>query len=583
MKSTKSGKIKTLFTKGDLSSVYISYQKKLFQKEDQPWILATLCLLGKTDEASKLSIKKQTSSFELFFLSMAFTRKGDYPKAKYFLKELTKNKHKSVEDLYFYYQSIAFYAFFNCRYRVSLSFAKKSRHASLHLSESFWKILAIDLLGHNQVHMGDLYQGIHNLKEAQELAKILENKAFDQATTISILSYQAQHSITPHLEVENILKILKKIYKTDNYSEGLLNLNLTHLYLLMGQVDQAEKILAKAQAIIFGNNIARHIGSWHFEKAYLHYLQGREELALAELQAAQDKIQEGRDLKLELKILGLKFQILSQNNCDLNSLRERIVHLTMRIGQPSAINKLARLGLCSFQHSQDPLQFFFDQLKNQKWENLLSEMISMGYFGILREKVQCKNEFYFVTGLWKNGALFISPQEILGQKDGFSELILKAFLLINSKKKVSKEELLEKLWGHKYDPTRHDTIIYTLIHRLRKSMGKFSWLLIGENHHYHLSQHFKVIELHTKISLEEESEDIFQKQLLSKKSWNIRQHRCLVILNKGTYWQVSDYARYFSVSLMTALRDLTELTQAGKIEKFGQARVTTYAIRNEKL
>jgi hypothetical protein len=204
----------------------------------------------------------------------------------------------------------------------------------------------------------------------------------------------------------------------------------------------------------------------------------------------------------------------------------------------------------------------------------------MGYFGLMREKVQAKKESYIVLGLWKNGALFISNKEVLAATQGISDLMLNALLLINSSPKISKADLVESLWGYKYEPQRHDTMIYALIHRLRISLGPFESLLLGVDHHYRLLQDFKVLHLKYASTAPNTAQNI-QIDLTNNFPWNIRQHRSVAMMKTGKVWQVSDYAKEFSVTKMTALRDLNELVKFNIINKYGRARSTSYAIEGK--
>ncbi len=108
-------------------------------------------------------------------------------------------------------------------------------------------------------------------------------------------------------------------------------------------------------------------------------------------------------------------------------------------------------------------------------------------------------------------------------------------------------------------------------------MGTFESSLIGEDHHYRLVQHFKVLHLKPSFPIIHEEKNTLP-LLTDSNSWNIRQHRCLMILKNGTPLQVSDYSREFSVTKMTALRDLRQLLSAGVIKKFGRARATIYSL-----
>lgn len=570
--------IRHLFVSGQVQKIYKIYLKQSFNDSDFTWILGALCLLGKLDEAQDFALKRKLESAHIFFLVLAVIRRSDFESAKKLIKKLQMDFRKSEEAAFFYYQAMAIYAYYKSRYKSCLVIVKKSRAFSLNLNESFWKVLALDLLGHTHVQMGDVYKGISFLEEAHDLASMLGNKTFQQATKISILNYQSQYSIEPNKLILTIEKKLKLIARNDNYSEGVLSLSLCHLYLLVGEMEKAVKILSASQKIIFSSSSPRHKSQWFFEKAYYHFLAGKYDLALSFLSEAIGLINPENEIKVVLKILGLKrriFKLLGKSTIEID---QNLISLTLKIGDPQSINKLARDKLISSEVSEDPLQEVFDNLFNK---NSNTECIELGYFGPLRQELinltNALEQSFLVTGLWKNGILILTPKSLLVRKSGVSTLLLTALKLLSTKANVSKDELVSVVWGYQYDPFRHDSLIYALIHRLRDVLGPLEKGLIGENHQYTLSHNFKHLDLSVETMPNEAANENLQLDFNKAPQWNIRQHKVIGLINKGQTFKVSEYARVFNVSLITALRDLKELKDHKVINVFGKGRATTYA------
>ncbi|MGE3609574.1 MAG: DeoR family transcriptional regulator [Bacteriovoracaceae bacterium] len=569
---------KELFTKGDLQSLWKLYQKKEFSQSDVPWVIATLCFRGSLTEAKILTKGKSTSSQNDFFFLLASVRKGEYLEAKTWLKHLAKRYRSNCdsESAYFYFQALAFYAHFHGRYRLSLSFTERSREQALMMDEVYWKILALDLLGHNLVQMGDIFQGLFYLEEAKSLAKLIGNNSVIAANEVSIASYKAQFSQTPEEDEKMLRKHLKTITGVDNYSEGLLLLSLAHLELLTGKMSEALKTMERARKVIFAFKLSRHMAMWHFEMAYAQYLTGKLDLSLHSLTEAQRHINPQIDKRILLKVLGLKHDILSTLGHTSEHLKEEIIQLTRIIGDPRAFNKLARYGWGEKQMSQDPLTAFFDEWKSPKWEKALQSLVVLGHWGLLRDKVQSKKENYIISGLWKNGILFITPEAIHARQTGVSELLRKMLREISFASRITKASLVKNVWGHEYDPIRHDNLIYTQISRVRQVLGPLKHILIGEDHSYRLFKKFQWVELNPLIEVK--SVDNFYEHLPNHEKFNIRQLQALHLLKTQPFWQVRLYAEHFSVTPMTALRDLSELSEMGLIKKVGKARATVYTL-----
>ena len=575
--SSKHNNIRDLFVSGQIQQVYKLFLKGPTPTEDFTWVLGALCFLGELYEALLISKKRKLVSADYFFLITVATRNGEYDLVKKWFAELSKKSSLNEENKFFYYQAMAFYAFYKCRYKACLTIVKRSRDASLSLSESFWKILSLDLLGHTYVETGDVHKGFAHLEEAHDLASLLGNKTFQQATKISIINYQSHFTDNPKKHLQIIDKRLRTLAKNDNYSEGSLLLSSAHLLLLTGQTHLADKALIKSQKIIFSSSTRRHKSMWYFERAYYYYLEGSYDLALNFLLESEEFCNSDIDKKANMKILGLRRSIYTILNKNTDHLDKILIQLALLVGDPVAINKLARLNLLAFEVTEDPLQHFFDQYNSLDWKHSIPQLLETGYFSLLKDKLESKKKSYLITGLWKKGILILSPNYVYVKESGVSDLLMKVLIILSSKKNVSKEEIVKIAWGYEYDPTRHDTSIYTLIHRLRKILGPIQKDLIGENHSYQLFHDFQHIDLTITSPHEAPISYLLQSDFKSGKKWNIRQHKALGMIKSGRTFKVSEYAHEFKISVITALRDLSELKNANLINVYGKARATTYA------
>ena len=128
MKS-KINDIRHLFVSGHIQQVYKLFLKGSTSENDFNWVLGELCLLGKLDEALLISKKRKLVSANYFFLITVATRNGQYELVKKWFIELSKKSTLNEENKFFYYQAMAFYAFYKCRYKTCLTIVKRSRDA----------------------------------------------------------------------------------------------------------------------------------------------------------------------------------------------------------------------------------------------------------------------------------------------------------------------------------------------------------------------------------------------------------------------------------------------------------------------
>lgn len=576
MKLGKVSDYRCLFESGQYVQLKRIFDQGKYIEAQWNWIFAALCLLGHQEEALITHKLNRKDSFQLFFITIAYVRSGEYEKVRSLIKIL--RSFQKDQDRFFYYQALAFYAHFHCRYNTSLYFNNKSFQFSLKTNDPLWKTLAIDLLGHNNVYLGSIHRGTYYLEQAKDIAETLGNNSWVKATTVSLLNYSAKFTDNPKETISQIKKHLKSLKGVDNYSEGILLLALTHLEILIGDLNEGHANLIRAKEVIFKHNLHRQKAFWFFEEAYYLYIKGEFEKSLSSIEQALTLINLKVDLLIQLKLKGLKLQIYANLKIDTKKLQSDVENLTRLVGGSSAFNKIARITGTSYVESEDPLSEFYNSFYSSNWKRIIPQIVSMELWGLLRQKVTQQSGNYLITGIWKNGAILISPDNVFVVKEGFSRLLYQGFILLNETGAASKELIVRSLWGYEYDPYRHDPLIFSLIRRLKNLLIPLKAELKGEAHYYYLSKRYHLVELSLQ-NYEEKAELKKSLPLLKEQvNLNIRQHKAMAEMKKGKFFNVAEYSKVFSVTKMTALRDLAQLTELNLIDRFGKARATMYGV-----
>src|SRR5690606_820112 len=122
----------------------------------------------------------------------------------------------------------------------------------------------------------------------------------------------------------------------------------------------------------------------------------------------------------------------------------------------------------------------------------------------------------------------------------------------------------EKVWGYQYDPLRHDSLVYTNIARLRKILGQYKeWIVSDENIYYFSTEIQIFVDEFVTPKLEKKNQEELS---FSEVEFNHRQLETLKKF-KNKPLSVSDYGEQWSVTRMTALRDLKTLCELGLARK----------------
>ncbi len=558
--------------------------------EDIPGLVGSLVFSGKIAEA-KILYKESFSLLSStersacrFFLGLGFTRKSQYKRAfKIFRMNLKSlNSESSSLQKFYVYQGIAFYLFFLGKFQLSMKWALKSFDAAIEARDLYGRSLSTDLLAHIKLRLGEINVGLDLLKTAEKLSKQIGNKSVTEAIEIAELQYQAQYG---HDRLEILSKLQAKfneLVTEDNYSRAAIGLELSRQYTLRGRFDLSEKILEGISANIFATENRRQEIQLNLRYAENFYQMGKQALAWNYLRSARRCLNFEADKSSEIQIMGFEYKLFEGVN--KHSIKEDLNKKSLKFNNIINSNILSRNGISnlSSQNREDLYNDFLLTLDNET--DKVSKIIESGYLTLLFEELKIKRgeSLLYLDDESNRVILFFndkieSPESKLTPTD---TKLLKAILSGLSEK----SDLCTKVWGHQYDPLRHDNVIYTAIRSLRKNLGSGSaWIETSENgYHFSSDRKFKVNLKKRAMAeqfIEETSTDPVNE---SSSQLNFRQIKSLKYLTKNEYLDVSSYQKLFSVSDVTASRDLRTLKKLGFVISIGQARAIKYLLKKSR-
>ncbi|MGZ3807489.1 MAG: DeoR family transcriptional regulator, partial [Bacteriovorax sp.] len=207
-------------------------------------------------------------------------------------------------------------------------------------------------------------------------------------------------------------------------------------------------------------------------------------------------------------------------------------------------------------------------------------ILESGYWSLLYKYIDIsrgKDALY--VELEKNIVITFSDKKIESPKTGLTPLDFKLLFNIVGGANT-KAELCKRVWGHEYDPYRHDTMIYTAISSLRKNLGYAgSWIETTEKGYAFNDERIFKVKDDLSFSSPKRELSLERKNLLNLASGlNLRQMKILSHLKKSEFIDVNECKKLFKISDITASRDLRALKESGLVISVGKARATKYML-----
>jgi hypothetical protein len=541
------------------------------------------CFLGEFENAVELwtlrgnGLNRDEKIRSRFFLGVAATRISKFRLARGWFRENLNELSCAPRSSGYIFQGIGFYQYFVGKFSRATNWAEKASLSALENRDDYIRFLAIDLLGHSTVQLGERAGGIRLLRQAVELAKAHGNLNFASAFTSASLVYEAEagwRSATVVIELETALE---RLDAKDSYTRNNLILELARQLTLRGQWAKARDLLNREAQAIYGFANRRQELVLQLRLAEILCHQGDRFAFEHFLQAARRCLNSVVDCAFEIRLLGLEWkahQLYGRNLPEGYSARMSELAKSHR----SRINDqiLFRQGTGDDPQTseiEDPIHhlFILNQIDS---EAASTRALNLGYLGLWSEFSKLKSgENHFVV-LQDGRSSVVSSLEHVKVSNRFLSRQQVALLVAMHEGNEEKAALIKCVWGYSYDQSRHDPLLHSTIAKLRKHFDmNADWIVTTETG-WTLAK--SVNWILPKNRTKSPSPSLSLTQL--NPALNFRQIRALNRAPKEGVWCIQKYKAAFNVSTMTAFRDLTDLLNRNYLIKTGRGRSTRYHI-----
>ena len=579
--------IEKLFFSGHFAQ--ITQDKSKLASLDLAYFVAALAMTGENERAEKLVkneeaelVKQKQYSFVLFFLGLGFTRASNYEKAKVYFLKLNKNQNNSF-DKFLLSQGLGFYNYFICRYNLAEKWINVARtHIDEDKWNKFWSLIFNDLAAHIYVKRGKVNLGIKLCQKAHRFAVETDNKFAEEASVVALANYDSMYGSDQKSSLTQLKKLITQYEFSNNFYYFNLILEYVRRLNLSGQFTLSEEILPKIKGPLFQSTLKRQKALWGFRSAHLMFLQGKPQ-ALNQIESALDYLQSKQDLNLRLQLLGLKYKILKLKNIPCEDLENEIKKITFFCRDSQSLSYAYRYGWYNKPVSEDPYASFFHSWIRQGHKNyaMLKKVTEKNWLALFCDLLPVdRQNFLYLDVLPKKGLIF--SESGISLSDGLTPLLRQSLLLL-SRQSLSKKDFVELLWGYQYDSFRHDSLVYTLLGRIRDFFTKQHDLVMLQQHTIELKElQVRVYDHHTAVvdnsgDVKAESKTV----QLSSAQLNYRQIEILAYLEKNRFISTQEASKFLQTTIVTASRDLVDLHKQNKIWKSGRGRAIRYALPSE--
>jgi tetratricopeptide (TPR) repeat protein len=507
-----------------------------------------------------------------FYLGIAATRASRFKLARRLFKECLQGTNEQSPSP-FASQGMGFYMYYTGRFSVAKILAKRALQASLRENNTYVKIFATDLLGHCLVQMGRRSEGIRFLKRAKEQAEAHGNMTLTAAFASSTLLYEAEAGWRPLAIVSELKESIERFKTEDTYTRTNLVLELARQLTLRGQWNEAKSLLNREASTIYSFGNRRQELLLQLRLAEISFHQGDTFAVDHFLQSARRCLNYIADKAFEIRVLGLELKSKSSaKNVNFESNKKSLQLLSSKY--VSTINQqiLFRNGWHKDPKTppvEDPIHHLL-LIGKENPKQVSNQLLSLGYLGIWVRQMSIPPGTNFFVVLEDGSSIVAgSANEVVFRKKFLSTQNLRILQAIR-KGHSSKAALIGAVWKYKYDPLRHDSLLYTAIAKLRKTLLPFDWIKTNEDSWQLDSQVEWQLPKFSATAPPPVEPDNWDSRL------NFRQANAMEKPPDSGVWSISLYRKCFGVSTMTAYRDLTHLHTLKLLLRSGRGRATRY-------
>lgn len=590
------GKFEAVIKSVKINSEVLNEQiSKQISEHDAIYLIGAYCFSGQPDEAERvLSKRKIVDSRAYFFLGLGYTRNSDYKKARTYFGKLQKIA-QTEWDYFLLSQGMSFFNFFICRYKIAERWIKHAGRLVKDINQNlFWELIYLDLASHIYVRRGKINLALKFLADAHSIAKKIGNKFSEEATAVATVVYDSIYGLDQKASLANLEKLIEQYKNSKGFYFYNLNLEYIRRLNLSGELLTSEKRLRSIEKDLFATSLKRQKATWAFRYAHLLFLQGKSDQCLHQIESALDYVDSRQDLSLRVQILGLKYKLYELLDYDSSDLVSEIKKITFYCQDSQALSYAYRYGWLNKPVNEDPYAQFFHAWKRQGHKNYaaLKKVVDKKWVSLFADIVPANRQNYMYLDFLPKKAILLTENNIK-IIEGLTPLIRQALLILN-KGRTSKKEFVELLWGYQYDSYRHDSLIYTVVSRMREILGEHADLLVMKSNYLEVLQmHVRVYEhefvkrqdyTDSEISIgpsdvgqpDTRQSDIGQPD---SQGLNYRQIEILEYLSNHKYVDVTTASKFLQSTKLTASRDLSDLFQKNRVCKTGKARATRYSLK----
>ncbi|MCO5141580.1 MAG: hypothetical protein M9962_00655 [Oligoflexia bacterium] len=586
----------SLFEKGKfrqlVDELFDSPKRKKLSQGDIVSLVAALSFLGRMDEANALfqSSKKtvQQKSFLVacrFFLGISYYRIAQIDKAKEFFLLNEQTNSENPMDNFFIHQGQTFQFYYLGQYSLAVSTAMKARDCAIYAESIYARVLSTDALGVINVNLGNINKGLMHLEEAKNLSLKLGNISTASSIATTSIMVKSEAGKLGKNSIQELENHLSTLAAEDTFAYSNLCMEIARQSTLRGDYLNADRVLKNASDYIYAQNNRRHEMQLNLRWAELFYQKGDTFQAKHFVRSAKRLVDENLDKSYLLRILAFEIKLADSSDQKSKLTREWIdFYIKMKnesYGTFRDQNFYATLKSDrSFECVEDEVYLVRKKAaelldKSEKIELYLDHL----FLTDIRDELNLSKARRIICEIPNEKGLLILDKDVIryGKKPltPTQRKILESF----SKGVLSKEDLVKRVWGYKYNSLRHDPMVYSAISGLRKDLGEASsWVQIVEEG-YFLDAEFKASSEKVSALLKESVDD----KALEEADALPLNHRQLQIIDwmrrEHSFLSVNDCKKRFKRSEITCLRDLDGLRKLGLVMRVGKARATRYMLK----
>lgn len=553
--------------------------------DDLPWVLASLCWVGRSTEADGIwqarqaDLTGEAAVAARFFVAVAACREGKHEKAKQlFIKNLGEAPGAGGLAPFFAAQGLAFFRYATGRLGKAQLWAERALKAAAGMDFAFGRVLASELLGHAQLCRGQVRAGFRSLKMAVGGAERLGQGALLQMMKTSETLYRSTfgQALNAEAQAAELQNAMSQCRYEDTYTKASLMIELTRVRMLQGQLGEAQQLLESAADLVY--RIDNPDLELEHNLCIVGLLRRRGDLfqALTLIRSCNHRAKARLDVRVQLKVLGAEMALLGElGRIDEQAERARhVAPLTLACDSLVARRMLARSKgepPPAVRPGEDPIGDLIDQVRSGI--DAVGPVIQRGWLGLLPAALGLEASAELLYLDLEPGSLTVFDRgEVRHVANGCSDLIRKLLLALGSGD-ASKESLTMALWGREYHPLRHDALIYGLVAKTRKLLAASGAWIESVESGYRLRPGTRVqvrkavvaAPAHPPLEAPSLGHDL-----------NYRQNVIYTWLASGEVLEARTVTDRLEISDATASRDLAGLVERGLAHRLGKGKATKY-------